>query len=58
MKKDIVINIFIVEDVPNDLVDEVVQDFVKDDAHKIELVRKSHGKWDITAHLKKSSVSE
>ena len=49
MKKDILKNVL--KDVPNDQVGEVVQDFVKDDAQKIELVRKSNEKWDITAHF-------
>lgn len=47
MKKDIFKNVL--EDVPNDQVGVVVQDFVEDDAQKIELVKKSHGNWDITA---------
>ena len=41
----------IVKDVPNDQVCEIVQSFMKDNAQKIELVRKFNGKWDITAHF-------
>lgn len=39
------------KDVLNDQAGKVVEDFVEDDALKIELVRKFNGKWDITAHF-------
>ena len=58
-KKDIgVMRDEVFRNVLDDEVGENVQGFVEDDAQMIELVRESDGKWDITVHFTKSSVSE
>ena len=58
-KKDIgVMRDEVFRKVPDDEVGKNVQGFVVDKAQMIELVKDSDGKWDITVHFPKPSVSE